>query len=290
MSRPAPTGPVKPALPSVSQVKSPLVRSGYGLPDHAHLIVLHSGGVRLRDRSGAETAQAEGPRLVWRVGQPQEELLAEAGSRAWLVRIPELALLRAIPATPIGEQMRRTLGQTLSLPLETPGALVPLIEGLRQERHEVEPGGEAAVEHLLALLLIRLWRVARADLIAHPRAQQGLAERFVILAAQHARAHWRVEDYAAALGVTRGKLGSVVRRTTGLSPKGYLHRELIREACELLANTSMPTGQIAFRLGFSDPAYFSRFFTARMSVPPARYRRSVTGPREVENGSYAAWP
>ncbi|WP_375690879.1 helix-turn-helix transcriptional regulator [Pseudooceanicola sp. LIPI14-2-Ac024] len=278
------------ALPVVSHVRSILTRSGYGLPAHAHLVLLQTGEVHLRDREGQSIASAEGPRLLWRIARPREELVAEAGTRGSLVAIPELALLRAIPATPLGEQMQRTLGRTLSLPLEDAGPLFTLVEGLAEERARGEPGGEAAAEHLLSLLLIRLWRIARADLVAHPRAQQGLAEGFVILAAQHAREHWRVEDYAETLGVTRGKLGSAVRRTTGLSPKSYLQRELIREACELLANTSMPAGQIAFRLGFSDPAYFTRAFGTHMGMPPARYRRAAAERRVTPPSSFAAWP
>lgn len=278
---------------SVQRIRSPLMRVGYGLaPGAAHLAVLQAGSVARR--GAAQDAEPgpgiEAPRLLWLAHGTGGELVAEAGSRGMLLSIPGLALMRALPATPLGEQMRRTLGQTLSLPYDDPTPLEPLIAGLEGERHSGALGSDVAEEHYLSLVLLQLWRLSRADLIAHGRAPQGLAERFVILAGQHAREHWPVGDYARSLGVSRDRLGSAVRRATGLSPQRYLHRELTREACELLANTGMPVSQVAFRLGFSDPAYFTRFFARQAGANPGQYRRQAKARRARGDQSYAAWP
>jgi AraC family transcriptional activator of pobA len=72
--------------------------------------------------------------------------------------------------------------------------------------------------------------------------------------------------------VKRDRLNVSVRRATGLSPQAYLHREIMRDACELLASTGLPVSQIAFRLGYVDPAYFNRFFTRQSGQSPGRYR------------------
>jgi AraC family transcriptional activator of pobA len=278
---------------SVQRIRSPLMRVGYGLaPGAAHLALLQAGEVSLRGPGqGAEVGRGiEGPRLLWLAEGGGGELVAEAGTRGSLLSIPGLALMRALPATPLGEQMRRTLGQTLSLPHEDPARLEPLLAGLEGERHSGALGSDVAEEHYLALVLLHLWRASRADLIAHGRAPQGLAERFVTLVGQHAREHWQVGDYARSLGVSRDRLGTAVRRATGLSPQGYLHRELTREACELLANTGMPVSQVAFRLGFSDPAYFTRFFARQTGTNPGQYRRQAKARRARGDQSYAAWP
>lgn len=278
------------ALPSVARIDSPLTRAGYALSGHAHLLLMLAGEAGLRAADGAEIARIEAPRLVWRVNRGGEELVAESGTRARLVTVPQIALLRAIPATPLGEEMRRMLGRNLTLPLDQPEPLLALVDQVAAERAGNEAGAEAALEHVLALLLLRLWRLMRADLVARPSAQRGLAEGFVILAARRAREHWRVEDYARALGVGREKLGAEVRRATGLSPKHYLQRELMREACELLANTNMPAGQVAFRLGFADPAYFTRAFSRQTGLSPGRYRQQARAERPSADISYAAWP
>jgi AraC family transcriptional activator of pobA len=35
----------------------------------------------------------------------------------------------------------------------------------------------------------------------------------------------------------------------------------------------MSVTQVAYHLGFEDPAYFSRFFTCRMGISPRAFRR-----------------
>jgi AraC family transcriptional activator of pobA len=60
-----------------------------------------------------------------------------------------------------------------------------------------------------------------------------------------------------------------------LSTRGWLHGELHRQARDLLPGTGRQAAQVAYRLGFSDPACFNRFFTRReggaaRSVPPSR--------------------
>lgn len=277
--------------PSVQFIRSPLTRAGYALePNGAHLLLLLSGSVELREPSGRILLRIEAPRLVWRHETRGDELVAESGTRAALVSIADIALMRALPTSPLGDQMRRTLNQNLALLIDDPARISALIEGLAMEKRGGEPGSDAASEHFLGLLLIQLWRLARADLVAHGRAPLGLAERFVLLASQHAREHWRVEDYARTLGISKDRLGTAVRRATSLSPQAYLHRSLIREACELLANTGIPLTQVAFRLGFSDPAYFNRFFTRQTGAPPGRYRRKAMERRTAGDKSYAAWP
>ncbi|SNT30276.1 helix-turn-helix domain-containing protein [Tropicimonas sediminicola] len=275
----------------IHHIRSPLTRVGLSLPEgSAYLLRIAAGQVHLRDTAGGDRGTFDGPRLILRPEAADRELVAEGGTRASIVAMPALALAAALPTTPLGEQIRRTLGQDQSFPYAAGGQIDTLIQGLEMERAEAEPAAYVAAGHYLSLLLVQLWRLARADLAAHGRAPQGLAERFVLLAGQRLREHMAVGDYAQALGVSRDRLGTAVRRATGHSPQSYLHLLLIREASELLTNTGMPVGQIAFRLGFSDPAYFTRFFTRHRGESPARFRRTAKARREKGELSYAAWP
>lgn len=47
------------------------------------------------------------------------------------------------------------------------------------------------------------------------------------------------------------------------------------EARRDLVYTSLTIAQISFRLGFSDPAYFSRFFAKRAGLSPSDYRANA---------------
>lgn len=289
-------GPVIPTstrrtVASVQRIQSPLTRVGYTLQrETSHLVLVVSGRVSIRRNPDNQAYEADSPRLIWRTECKSEELIAEGGARATLLSIPRLALSGALPATPLGDQMRRTLGQGLSFPLAQDSSIPGLIEGLAFERSQAEPGSEVATAHYLSLVLVQLWRLAREDLVAHGRAPQGLAERFVTLAGQRVREHLKVAEYAHALGVSRDRLGSAVRGATGRSPQAYLHELIIREASELLANTGMPVSRVAYRLGFPDPAYFSRFFTRHRGESPAKFRRTAKEKRAAGDLSYSAWP
>ena len=54
----------------------------------------------------------------------------------------------------------------------------------------------------------------------------------------------------------------------GRSAARVIQDRLMIEARRDLVYTAMSISQISFRLGFSDPAYFSRFFAKRAGVSP----------------------
>ena len=61
-------------------------------------------------------------------------------------------------------------------------------------------------------------------------------------------------------------------RRYGLPPHRYLMQARMREACRLLAETSIPVKAIAAQLGFPDPLYFSRRFSRENGLPASLYR------------------
>jgi AraC family transcriptional activator of pobA len=51
-----------------------------------------------------------------------------------------------------------------------------------------------------------------------------------------------------------------------------LHLRLLVEAERQLRYTTMSIAQIAYHLGFEDPAYFSRFFARHAQLAPRLFR------------------
>ncbi|MER5440260.1 AraC family transcriptional regulator [Streptomyces sp. NPDC002790] len=132
---------------------------------------------------------------------------------------------------------------------------------------EVETG--AAVHELLVAL-----RRARADLApdGDPVLQALARDAFQPLS---------VAAHAARHGMTPAELRTAVRRGAGMSPKDYLLGIRLGRAKELLAATELPVAAVARRVGYDDPAYFSRLFTRRVGTAPVRFReqqgRAVPG-------------
>jgi len=61
----------------------------------------------------------------------------------------------------------------------------------------------------------------------------------------------------------------------GMTYRGLIEDLRSREARDLLADGQQPIKQIAFLLGYSDPAHFSRAFRRWTGVGPDRYRRRL---------------
>ncbi|MFE0107150.1 helix-turn-helix domain-containing protein [Streptomyces sp. NPDC059009] len=127
----------------------------------------------------------------------------------------------------------------------------------------------AAVHELLVAL-----RRARADIApdGDPVLQALARDAFKPLS---------VAEHAARHGMTPAELRTAVRRGAGCSPKDYLLGIRLGRAKELLAATELPVAAVARRVGYDDPAYFSRLFTRRVGTAPVRFReqqgRAVPG-------------
>lgn len=97
-------------------------------------------------------------------------------------------------------------------------------------------------------------------------------EAFSSLLQREVRNHRPASFYADALGITPTHLNRVLKAKTGLSTQELIARRLIEETQRELLFTPGSIKEVAFRLGFSDPAYFSRFFTRQTGVTPAAWR------------------
>ncbi|MDO6725226.1 helix-turn-helix domain-containing protein [Celeribacter halophilus] len=102
-------------------------------------------------------------------------------------------------------------------------------------------------------------------------------QRFDALISEHLTEGWGVTEYARALHMTAGHLNRIVRKDTGMTLTQYLETAVMTEACRHLAFTRLPVAEVGYRLGYSDPPYFSRRFRARMGETPTEYRARVAG-------------
>ena len=138
------------------------------------------------------------------------------------------------------------------------------------------PAGSPVPLWLARAVLWRLGELAlRLDQAAAPAARkhQALFTRFVVLVEAHHAAHWTVARYASRLGLTAERLNRLVRAEAGRSALDLVHDRLAREACRRLIYVAAPISQLAFELGFEDPAYFCRFFKRRLGCSPRAYRQ-----------------
>lgn len=80
-------------------------------------------------------------------------------------------------------------------------------------------------------------------------------------------------EIAAELGMSEDYLSRAFSQELGLSPWDYLNRYRVAQARDLLRHTPDSVTVIGRRVGFQDPAYFSRVFRRIVGVSPNAYRQ-----------------
>ena len=86
---------------------------------------------------------------------------------------------------------------------------------------------------------------------------------------------WSIETYADALHTSVSSLNRRCKRYLGFTAKTILQNRILLAAKRRLIYTREPVEQIAYSLGYTDPAYFSRFFRKWEGVPPGKYRQNA---------------
>ena len=77
------------------------------------------------------------------------------------------------------------------------------------------------------------------------------------------------------LGVTTTQMNRLCRQHLQCSALDVLHQRLVLEAKRELGYTTLQVRQISDGLGFSDPAYFTRFFLRLTGVSPKAWREKA---------------
>ena len=98
-----------------------------------------------------------------------------------------------------------------------------------------------------------------------------LADVFAVIDRRHAEP-MSLRDVACEVGMTPGHLTTVVRRRTGRTVQEWIIERRMAEARNLLADTDLPVGEVARRVGMSDPGYFSRQFRRIHGTSPRGWR------------------
>lgn len=143
------------------------------------------------------------------------------------------------------------------------------------------PHRDLLMEALLGAILIWLTRHAMQALPAHheettkgSRRSQHFA-RFCELLEESYSKHHPVAHYAKEIGITAAHLNLLCRQTVDKSALELIHERVLLEAKRNLVYTAMTISEVSYAIGFSDPAYFTRFFKRGVGLSPKDFRRQA---------------
>lgn len=192
------------------------------------------------------------------------------GTGGWVVTLPAATLDRLLGEAPA---LRAALARgALIRPAESPSWI------FRAVAAEYAGGGPGRAQALAGLAgVLAVW-FARALGERRPAAGAGepagaaLLARFQALLEQDYRRARPLAAYARALGVTPTHLSRVARALTGRPASQLILERRLLEARRALAYTSMQVAEIAYMLGYTDPAYFARVFARAAGESPSAFR------------------
>jgi AraC family transcriptional activator of pobA len=157
---------------------------------------------------------------------------------------------------------------------ETATDIDALLGQVAREFRGEAPGRSILVDWLVRAVLLRIARrhVRESQPAGAGRRRAENFARFRQLLETHHREHWTVPQYASALSLTEGRLNRLCRALGGASAAELILDRLLLEARRRLIYVAAPVSQIAYDLGYQDPAYFCRIFKKRVGMTPRAFR------------------
>ena len=114
-------------------------------------------------------------------------------------------------------------------------------------------------------------------LLSEPEKVESIDDTFLRkfaeqIEAVYADPEYNVEKLSETLGLSRGHLHRKIKELTGTAPVEFLRTYRLNKATQLLRQNAYTVSEVAYRNGFSSPAYFSKCFKAVYGVTPTEYQ------------------
>jgi len=153
-------------------------------------------------------------------------------------------------------------------------------EAIHNELSQQDDSAEEMIRIYLKQLIIsatRSWKKQNLDNSNRPipREEQDFFRDFSRLVEIHFRAKHSVSEYAELLGIAPKTLSARFNRLKLENPNEIIKSRIVLEAKRLMLYTSLSIKEIAYQLGYEDPAYFNRTFNQKTGSTPASFKKTM---------------
>lgn len=190
-------------------------------------------------------------------GSSMRHLLSHAETDANLTETP--CIIRGKPSEPFAE-------------------LEVLFRQIATEYNGSESSRFMAMQSLLRLAFVWIIRrqLLEKDSTAVPADRNAARiRRFKNIIEENFTNNLTIKEYASQMGLSTAQLNNICREKVDKTALQIVHERLMLEVKRNLIYTSLTISEIAYTLGFSDPAYFTRFFSKQTGLSPKKYRANA---------------
>lgn len=156
-----------------------------------------------------------------------------------------------------------------------------LFQNIEHELESKDSSAEEMIRTYVKQIIIRAtrkWKKQNLDngSIKVPSNEVDIFRDFSRLLEIHFREKHNVSEYAELLHIAPKTLTHKFKSLQLESPNQLIINRIILEAKRLLIYTDKTVKEIAYDLGYEDPAYFNRLFTNKTGNTPAHFKKSYT--------------
>ena len=137
-----------------------------------------------------------------------------------------------------------------------------------------EDSNSDLVRTYLKAVIINFSKVLKSANLATYDRDTGRIYHINKLLEENFMTHKNVKFYADSLALTPKRLNEILKLKTGKTMTELIHNRLDIEARRELTFSQLSVKDIALKLGFDDPYYFSRFFLRTAGMYPQDYRKN----------------
>lgn len=131
--------------------------------------------------------------------------------------------------------------------------------------------------HLFQLIALALERLiyARMDIATTGNKDYALAIAFKKSIQDNIHTFLSIDQFSDTLGISSKKLTAVCKKHLDDTPLTLIHKRKILEAKRLLSNTRLSIKELAYKLGFDQPTYFTKYFKKHTGLTPKEFMKEA---------------
>ncbi|KIC64919.1 helix-turn-helix domain-containing protein [Chryseobacterium taiwanense] len=156
-----------------------------------------------------------------------------------------------------------------------------LFQSIKEELEWKDSSAEEMIRTYVKQIIIRATRKWKKQNLDNDEVKIPINELDIFRDfSRHLEIHFRekhnVADYADLLHIAPKTLTHKFKSLNLESPNQFIINRILLEAKRLLFYTDKPVKEIAYDLGYEDPAYFNRLFTNKIGSTPTNFKKNYT--------------
>lgn len=148
-----------------------------------------------------------------------------------------------------------------------------ILENLVDEFQQEETAQHDMLQAYLKQFIVQAVRIKKESFRLKEDKETRLFKDFSLLVEQEFKTLHSVSAYAKRLGVSPKSITKHFKKMGINTPSNLIKNRILLEAKRMLIYTDLSIKEIAYKLGFNDPAYFTRFFSKTVLKSPLQFKK-----------------